>query len=372
MARGRDLYIGLISGTSMDGIDAALVEFGPGAKLCASHLHEFPGELRKEMLALARPTDNEIDRLGVVDAQLGRLFAEAALTLLAKAGVAPAAVRAIGSHGQTLRHRPGLQPPFTLQVGDPNIIAAETGRPVVADFRRMDMALGGQGAPLVPAFHDAIFRQPGRDRVVVNIGGIANLTVLRGNGGELLGYDTGPGNALLDLWCRRTLGEPMDRDGALAASGNISPPLLARMLGDPYFSRTAPKSTGPEYFTPAWLDHHLASGGPLASADVQATLLALTARSIADEIRKLNLAAVPEVFICGGGARNPALMRALQAEMPGSTVAPTDQLGVSADWVEAMAFAWLAHQRMEGRPGNCPAVTGARRPAVLGALYLPA
>lgn len=371
MAHERDLYVGLISGTSMDGIDAALVRFTPKTELVAAHLHEFPGELRREMRALARPTENEIDRLGVVDAQLGRLFAEAALTLLAKAGVAPASVRAIGSHGQTLRHRPGLRPPFTLQAADPNIIAAETGRPVVADFRRMDMALGGQGAPLVPAFHQAIFHEPGQNRVVVNIGGIANVTVLRGEGGEVQGYDTGPGNVLLDHWCRRILGEPMDRDGALAARGVVVPPLLAQMLADPYFARPAPKSTGPEYFTPAWLDRHLDAAGPLAAADVQATLLMLTARSIAAEIRKLRFPTRPEVFVCGGGVHNTALMAALQAELADCVVAPTDRLGVPVDWVEAMAFAWLAHQRMEGRPGNCPAVTGARRPAVLGAVYLP-
>lgn len=371
MENERDLYVGLISGTSMDGIDAALVRFGAKTELLGAHLHEFPAALRQEMLALARPTDNEIDRLGMVDAQLGRLFAEATLALLAKAGVAPSAVRAIGSHGQTLRHRPGLRPPFTLQVADPNLIAVGTGIPVVADFRRMDMALGGQGAPLVPAFHEAIFREPGRARVVVNIGGIANLTALLGDGRPVIGYDTGPGNTLLDAWCRRVLGEPMDRGGALAARGRVVPALLEAFLTDPYFAQPAPKSTGPEYFTPAWLDRHLAAAGPLAEADVQATLLVLTARSIAAEIRRLAGASRPEVFICGGGAHNAALMAALRTELAGCTVEPTDALGVPVDWVEAMAFAWLAHQRMEGRPGNCPAVTGAQRPAVLGGVYLP-
>ncbi|MBI2813367.1 MAG: anhydro-N-acetylmuramic acid kinase [Opitutae bacterium] len=365
-------FIGILSGTSMDGIDAALVRFGPGPSLVASHTLKFPPDLRADLLALAVPGANEIDRLGAADVRLGRLFAQAVNELLARAQVAPAQVRAIGSHGQTIRHRAGGAAPFTLQIGDPNVIAALTGIPVAADFRRKDLALGGQGAPLVPAFHAAVFRQNGQDRVIVNIGGIANITVLPGDAARpVLGYDTGPGNTLLDGWSRRILHEPMDRDGAFAASGRVHGGLLAALLADPYFSQPPPKSTGPEYFSADWLRRHLDQAGPLAPADVQASLLALTARGIADSIRQLPGLARPEVFVCGGGARNAALMGALRENLPGSAVAATDTLGVPGDWVEAMAFAWLARQRVTEGAGNCPLVTGAARPAVLGGLWLP-
>lgn len=367
-----ELYVGTLSGTSMDGIDAALVRFTPQPELLATHSLTFPDDLRVEMRALCVPGDNEIDRLGRVDVRLGRLFGQAVNELLAQAGVATTDVRAIGSHGQTIRHRPGMEPAFTLQLGDPNVIATETGITVAADFRRKDMALGGQGAPLVPAFHDAIFRKRGVDRVVVNIGGIANLTVLPGDAAlPVLGFDTGPGNTLLDAWSRRVLNAPMDRDGALAARGRVGPELLRAMLADPYFAQRAPKSTGPEYFSEEWLHRQFVSRGSASDADVQATLLALTAQTIADAILSSGNWLRPEVFVCGGGARNAALMRALGERLPGSAVAATDALGVAAGWVEAMAFAWLAFQRVHERPGNCPGVTGATRAAVLGGLFLP-
>lgn len=356
----------------MDGIDAALVRFSPEPVLVASHSLQFPEELRAELLALAVPGDNEIDRLGSADVRLGRLFGQAVNELLARAKVTSAEVRAIGSHGQTIRHRPGCPAPFTLQIGDPNVIAAATGIPVVADFRRKDMALGGQGAPLVPAFHDAIFRKRGKDRVIVNIGGIANLSVLPGDMARpILGFDTGPGNTLLDGWSRQHLREPMDRDGAFAARGHVRSGLLAAFLADPYFSQPAPKSTGPEYFSTDWLQRHLAALGEFAPADVQATLLALTTRSIADSIRQQSASGQPDVFVCGGGAHNVALMRSLSENLPGVAVAPTDKLGVPVAWVEAMAFAWLARQRLHEKAGNCPLVTGAAHPAVLGGIWLP-
>lgn len=367
-----EFFIGTLSGTSMDGIDAALVKFSPEAALVAARSLKFPEELRTGLRALAVPGDSEIDRFGQADVRLGRLFAQAVNELLLQAGLPAAQIRAIGSHGQTVRHRPGLAAPFTLQIGDPNVIATATGIPVVADFRRKDMALGGQGAPLVPAFHEAVFRKPGTDRVVVNIGGIANLTALPGDtAAPIAGYDTGPGNTLLDGWSRRHLREPMDRGGAFAARGGVQPGLLAAFLADPYFRQPSPKSTGPEYFSAGWLQRHLDRTGELSPADVQATLLALTARSIADSIRQLPGLKTPEVYVCGGGAHNAALMRSLEASLPGTTVAPTDALGVPVDWVEAMAFAWLARQRLHERPGNCPLVTGAGRPAVLGGLFLP-
>lgn len=364
------LFAGVLSGTSVNGIDAALVEFVPQPRLVATHTLDYPAEVRAELLALAVPGENEIDRLGRADVTVGRLFAQAVNELLAQAGKKPAEIRAIGSHGQTIRHRPGLQPAFTLQIGDPNVIAAETGIAVAADFRRKDMALGGQGAPLVPAFHEGVFRQPGRGRVVVNIGGIANLTILPGDGGAVRGFDTGPGNTLMDAWCREQCGEAMDRDGAWAASGRVHAPLLAALRADDYFTKPPPKSTGPEHFSPEWLRRHLVSAVGLAAADVQATLLALTAGTIAAGIRE----AAPktqEVFVCGGGAHNGALMRALAAQLPDVRVARTDELGVAGDWVEAMAFAWLARQRLGAAPGNQPATTGASRPAVLGGLWLP-
>ena len=368
-----ELFIGTLSGTSVDGIDAALVRFGARPELIASHSLAFPAELKAELLALGRPGENEIDRLGRADVALGRLFARAVNELLAKAGVAAREVRAIGSHGQTIRHRPGFDPAFTLQIGDPNVIATETGIAVVADFRRKDLALGGQGAPLVPAFHEAVFRSAAKDRVVVNIGGIANLTALPADpAAPVLGFDTGPGNTLLDAWARRVLGTPMDRDGTFAASGRVVPELLRAMLAEPYFAQAAPKSTGPEQFSMAWLETRLAKlAEPPSDADVQATLVVLTARSIAAAIKSLPLGAAPEVFICGGGAHNAALMRALRAELPDCKVAVTDALGVAGNWVEALAFAWLARQRVLELPGNCPQVTGASRAAVLGGVFLP-
>lgn len=366
-----ELYIGTLSGTSVDGIDAAVVHFGPQPELRARHSLAIPNDLRAELLHLCGPGDNEVDRLGQADVRIGRLFAQAVQELLAKAALAPRDIAAIGSHGQTIRHRPGQAAAFSLQIGDPNVIAALTGIPVVADFRRKDLALGGQGAPLVPAFHHAMFRAAGTDRVIVNIGGIANLSVLSGGDSVVLGFDTGPGNTLLDGWCRKVLGAPMDRDGQLATQGHLKPELLAAMLRDPYFQQAPPKSTGPEYFSAAWLERHLAASGAIAAADVQATLVALSAQSIAQAIRSLKGMTQPDVFVCGGGAHNPALMRALADGLAGGSLKPTDALGIPADWVEAMAFAWLARQRMLGLPGNCPAVTGASRPAVLGGLWLP-
>lgn len=367
-----DLYIGLLSGTSIDGIDAALVRFGPQPELVATHFVALPAALRTELLALCVPGAGEIDRLGRADRELGRCFAGAVAGLLAGASVTTAQVRAIGSHGQTIRHRPAGAAPFTLQIGDPNTLAVETGLPVVADFRRKDVALGGQGAPLVPAFHEAVFRRSGVDRVVVNLGGIANLTVLAGAAtAPVLGFDTGPGNTLLDAWCRRVLQEPMDRDGALAARGSVRPALLAELRRDSYFEKAPPKSTGPEYFSLAWLERHLAAAGPLEAADVQATLVALTAETVAGAIGRLPGLDRAEIYLCGGGAHNLALRRALTAALPGHAVDRTDALGVPADWVEAMAFAWLARQRLEQQPGSDPGVTGARRAAILGGWWLP-
>jgi anhydro-N-acetylmuramic acid kinase len=379
----QDLFVGVLSGTSVDAVDAALVRFTPGVELIATHTLPYPPELRAELIALAVPGANEIDRLGSADVAVGRHFARAVNELLAAHPGARERVRAVGSHGQTIRHRPRAAVPFTLQIGDPNVIAAETRLPVAADFRRKDMALGGQGAPLVPAFHEAVFRHTGEARAVVNIGGIGNLTALPADpAAPVLGFDTGPGNTLLDAWCRRHLGQSMDRDGAFAARGRVDDALLARFLSDEFFVRPAPKSTGPEHFSPAWLDERLAQAQaererrgsatpPENPADVQATLVALTAQSIADAVQRTLGAQEVGVFICGGGARNPVLMRALQARLPECSVETTAMLGVDPAWVEALAFAWLAQQRISGEPGNCTAVTGASRRAVLGGVWVP-
>lgn len=364
-----ELFIGVLSGTSVDAVDAALVRFGPRIDLIATHTLPYPPELRAELIALATPGENEIDRLGAADVAAGRHFARAVNELIAFAGCEHEDIRAVGSHGQTVRHRPRGGTPFTLQIGDPNVIAAETGLVVAADFRRKDLALGGQGAPLVPAFHNAVFRSRREARAVVNIGGIANVTLLPVDPqARALGYDTGPGNTLLDAWCRRHRGEPMDRDGAFAASGEVRPELLRALLADEFFPLPAPKSTGPEYFSAAWLEAR-ADGYP--SADVQATLVALTAQSISDGIRPRLGFEQAGVFVCGGGAQNPVLMRALQERLPRSKVETTAVLGIDPGWVEAMAFAWLARQRLAGAAGNCPAVTGAARAAVLGGLWAP-
>lgn len=363
-------YIGLMSGTSADAVDAVLVEFADGRpRLLATHAEPLPADLRARVLALVRPGANELDRLAQLDGALARLFAQASLTVLEQAGLVPAEVRAIGSHGQTVRHSPGGDEPYTLQLGNPSLIAELTGITVVADFRRRDMAAGGQGAPLAPAFHAAFFQQSAEARAVVNIGGIANVTLLPAPESSVVsGFDTGPGNALLDGWTERHLGLPLDRDGAWGAQGRVLPELLALLLSDPYFALPPPKSTGREYFNLDWLDKQLARWGQSAAAvDVQATLTALTARSIAQAMNRHALAA-RELLVCGGGVHNPVLMQRIQAEL-NIPVASTARDGVDPDYLEALGFAWLALRTLEGLPGNLPAVTGARGLRVLGGIY---
>lgn len=366
------LYIGLISGTSMDAVDAALVavDADGACRLVSALAHPIPAPLRRDLDALTRPGPDELRRMLAADGALGDLLAEAALAVARQGEVAPAQVTAIGSHGQTLRHHPDDPWPQSLQVGDPNRIAEATGITTVADLRRRDMAAGGQGAPLVPALHAALLRTPGRARVVLNLGGIANITVLPADPGQpVTGWDTGPANTLMDLWARRWLDADMDRDGAWAAAGTPDPALLEAMLADPYFARPAPKSTGREHFHMDWLEGMLGRcGGDPAPVDVQATLAGLSARSAGAAIRA---AAGPEaeVVVCGGGSHNRHLMALLGAELAPRPVVPSDRLGVPADWVEAMAFAWLAHRALAGRPGNLAEVTGARHPVVLGGVY---
>lgn len=362
------LYIGLISGTSADSIDAALVRFREGKpQTLACLAYPWPHALRERMLTVAQGEASlDVDAWGRLDVEIGQQFAEAALHLLDHAGTKATAVRAIGSHGQTLRHRPGGEHPFTLQLGDPSVIAERCRIEVVADFRRADVAAGGQGAPLLPAVHAMLLAVPGRARAVLNLGGIANLTVLATDG-SVRGFDTGPANGLLDAWCLRHRGEPFDRDGAFAASGQVRPELLDTLLADPYFALPPPKSTGREYFHLDWLASH-APLANLAPADVQATLLELTVRSVAAAVMQ-HAPEAAEVLACGGGVHNERLMQRLSEALAPRRLDSTARCGVDPDFLEATAFAWLARQRLLQLPGNLPAVTGARGPRVLGAVY---
>ena len=374
------LFIGLMSGTSMDAADAALVDFSAGkSTLIATHRTSLTAELRTALLALCVSGQNEIERMMELDARLGELFAETALALLKKSGVSATTIQAIGSHGQTIRHQPTGPYPFSLQIGNPALIAQRTGITTIADFRRADIAAGGQGAPLVPAFHNAVLRSPEQDRVIVNIGGIANITVLPKDAKQpVTGFDTGPGNVLLDAWAERHLGKRMDEDGRFAASGKVRENLLGALLNDGYFSLAAPKSTGREHFNMTWLEFVLkqikyplslkGEGWGEGAADIQATLCELTAASIASAIQKY-APATNQVLVCGGGARNAHLMQRLRARLQPCPVESTEKHGISPDWMEAMAFAWLAKQTLEGKPGNLPSVTGARRAVALGAIY---
>ncbi len=364
-----ELFIGLMSGTSMDGIDAALLDLSGGkTSLIATHCKRYPEPLQSQIETALRLQDPRTADLDELDALIGDSFADAVSDLLGMAGIRPDQVIAIGSHGQTIRHEPNAAEPYSLQLGNPPVISTRTGIDTVADFRTADIAAGGQGAPLVPAFHRAVFANRNENRVIVNIGGIANITVLPANtGATVTGFDTGPGNTLMDIWVRRHLGEGFDHEGAWAASGKVEIRLLAAMLQDSYFSISPPKSTGREYFNRAWLTSYL-QGLEKNANDVQATLCELTAVSITDAIEKY-APATQRVLVCGGGAQNNHLMTRLRDCNPGIPVTSTLDFGIHPDWVEAAAFAWLAKQHLEGKPGNIPEVTGASRPVVLGRLF---
>ena len=363
------LYAGLISGTSMDGVEAVLLDIGAGAHRVVGALHhDYPPALEQQLReAVSHPERCGLDALGALDAAIGEAFAQCAAALLASTRTPPGAVRAIGSHGQTVLHRPRAALPFTLQIGDPNRIAEKLGIDVVADFRRRDMAAGGEGAPLLPAFHAAAFAHASQERVVVNIGGISNITVLA-PGAAVSGFDTGPGNCLMDLWASEHLGKPYDDGGRFAASAPVDPALLKQLLAEPYLALPAPKSTGRELFHRAWLDQHL-SRHRLAPAAVQSTLCEFTATSIAMAILQLAKIRPAEVLVCGGGAYNTELMQRLASRLPGARVVSTAAHGIQPEHVEAAGFAWLAHAYIEGVPGNLVSVTGARGPRPLGALH---
>jgi anhydro-N-acetylmuramic acid kinase len=365
-----EFYIGLMSGTSLDGIDAALVRFvDDRPELIATHYHPYPSDLAEALRALCYVDMVSLRGLGEMDARLGWLFGECVARLLTDAGVAREGVTAIGSHGQTVFHHPGGEHAFSLQIGDPNRIAQTTGMVTVADFRRRDIAAGGQGAPLVPAFHRAFFQSRDEHRVVVNLGGIANLTVLpRAGTAPVFGFDSGPGNTLMDAWASEHLGTARDDGGAWARGGRVDDVLLDRLLADAYFAKAPPKSTGQEHFSRAWLGGLLA-GAERAAVDVQATLCELTAVSVIESVRR-HAPEAEHLLLCGGGVHNAYLRERIERLAP-CPVAATDAFGLHPDWVEAVAFAWLARQTMQGLPGNLPEVTGARGPVILGGTYRP-
>ncbi len=365
-----DLYIGLMSGTSLDGIDGVLADFSGERMVVVQHATTaFAPALRAELLALNTPGPNELHRAALAGNALSRAYAEVVQTLLARSGHAASTIHAIGAHGQTVRHRPqefdGTG--YTLQLGNPALLAERVGIAVVADFRSRDVAAGGQGAPLVPAFHQGVFGRANETVLVLNIGGISNLSVLAANG-QVQGFDCGPGNALMDYWCQQHTGQAFDAGGAWAATGRVLPPLLAALLQEPFLHKPPPKSTGRDLFNPAWLAAHLQGFKGTAPVDVQATLTELTASACSihanSYVKDSELLAV-----CGGGALNTHLMERLQSHCPEARVVPTDVLGLPALQVEAAAFAWLARQTLCARPGNLPAVTGAAGPRVLGAHY---
>ncbi|HSW06835.1 anhydro-N-acetylmuramic acid kinase [Aquabacterium sp.] len=367
----RLLFVGLMSGTSLDGVDAVLAAFEDGAPLrvLAHHHLPMPASLQPQLLALNAAGHDELHHAALASNAIARLYADAVRQLLAKAGVPAADLRAVGAHGQTVRHRPQAfdGTGYTLQLLNGALLAELCGIDVVCDFRSRDVAAGGQGAPLVPAFHAACFAGPGQAQAVLNIGGIANLSLLHADG-RVGGFDCGPGNALMDQWCQQHRGQPFDHDGAWAASGQVHAGLLAQWLAEPFFDQPPPKSTGRDLFHAGWLAAGLAALPTIAAEDVQATLAELTARSCAAALRR-HADATTRLLVCGGGALNGHLMRRLAALLPGVQVASTDTAGLPPLQVEAAAFAWLAHAFIELRPGNRPEVTGAAGLRVLGALH---
>ena len=363
-------YTGLISGTSTDAVDAALCSFAGGrTQVLASRCQRFPAALRRRLRATS--ADMPLAEVMRLDAVLGDIFADTALRLLADCGLAPSRVAAIGSHGQTLWHEPGGEPPFTVQVADPNRIARRTGIVTVADFRRMDMAGGGGGAPLACAFHQWQFGRGRRPIAVLNIGGIANLTVTRHSSHPLCGYDTGPGNGLMDDWIARHKGVAMDKNGVWAATGRVQADLLEHLLADPYFAVSPPKSSGREYFNLHWLDKRLRLlKKKWRPVDVQATLMHLSAQTMADAVLR-SAATCADVLVCGGGVHNRLLFNLLCRLLPAKRVVSTSDRGLDPDYIEAVAFAWLAMRRLRRQPCHLGAVTGADQPAILGGVYQP-
>ena len=361
-----ELYIGLMSGTSMDSIDTALVDFSsPQPELISTHNHRWPTAVQQALIAARDIPDEELKTLSYLDEQTAEIFAEACSELLKKTDHHAHDIIAIGNHGQTIRHRPDIDKPFSLQIGNAKILAIQSAIDVISDFRTADIKAGGQGAPLTPAFHQAIFQNDKSNRVIVNIGGIANITILpKDKDKQVTGFDCGPGNTLMDAWVTLHRQQPYDTDGEFASSGKTNARLLANLLMDDFFQQPPPKSTGFEYFNLEWLNKYI--DNEMDSADIQSTLCVLTATSI---IRTMNQYApdTDEIYICGGGVHNKELMRILQA-LTKSSITTTEAIGVHPDWVEAIAFAWFAYQNVHQQTSNLPSVTGAKKCVVLGKL----
>ncbi|WP_439240563.1 anhydro-N-acetylmuramic acid kinase [Lonepinella sp. BR2474] len=363
-------YIGIMSGTSLDGVDLALMDFGQSPpKTVACDFVPMPEKIRQKITALVQSGKTSLQEFGELDHLLGKLYADSVNQFLLKVRLKPDEIIAIGCHGQTVWHSPNLAYPFTMQIGDMNLVATQTGITTVADFRRKDMAVGGQGAPLVPAFHQAMLSDPNTFRVILNIGGISNISVLNPSA-ETIGYDVGAGNTLLDCWIEKHLGKRYDKNGEWASSGEINQPLLADLLDEPFFQQAPPKSTGRELFNLAWLEKKLQKHTALLPQDVQRTLLEFTVQGVVNELLKLDLQGLPcELLVCGGGAKNPLIMQRLQASLPQWRVAKTNVVGFDVDYMEAAAFAWLAYQRIHNLPSNLPAVTGAKSAVSLGVIF---
>ncbi|MBX8552226.1 anhydro-N-acetylmuramic acid kinase, partial [Pseudomonas cichorii] len=349
-------YIGVMSGSSLDGIDIALLEQDDRPRLLATHYIPMPEDLYTELLGLCSSGADELARAAIAEQKWVKLVAQGIATLLQEQNMVAGQIRAIGSHGQTIRHEPGRG--FSIQIGNPALLAELTEITVVSDFRRRDIAAGGQGAPLVPAFHEALFDDNKDRRAVLNIGGFSNLSIIESDR-PVSGFDCGPGNVLLDAWIQSQRHQSFDKDGAWAASGQVDPALLKGLLSDQFFLTKGPKSTGREVFNLGWLHHHLFQLPTIAPENVQATLLELTALTITESLQAAQ-SSTSELLVCGGGAHNVALMDRLAALLPETKVSSTAKFGVDPDWVEAMAFAWLAHCCLESVPANRPTVTGAR------------
>ncbi|HEY1102727.1 MAG TPA: anhydro-N-acetylmuramic acid kinase [Burkholderiaceae bacterium] len=366
------LFMGLMSGTSLDGVDGVLADFSAGRPRVLGHVATPLGTaLRAELLALNSPGDNELHRAALAANALATVYADTVAMLLAHTGMAASAVRAVGAHGQTVRHRPGEfdGTGYTLQMQNPALLAEKTGITVVADFRSRDVAAGGQGAPLAPGFHQALFGQPGEALVALNLGGISNLSLLHANG-SVQGFDCGPANGLMDHWCHQHTGQPFDAGGAWAASGQVDAPLLQALLQEPYFALPPPKSTGRDLFNPAWLARAMQQQAhPPRPEDVQATLAELTVQTVRADLQRHDTTGARELVVCGGGALNDHLMQRLQQALPRLRVASSAARGIPPQQVEATGFAWLARQTVLGQPGNLPKATGAQGARVLGAIY---
>lgn len=370
-----ELYIGLMTGTSVDAIDIALCSFNDDApQLIDACNHALNSKTKSLITTLFQPGANEIELLGRLDVELSAEYADAVISMLNRNALNHKQITAIGCHGQTLRHRPRRKlgdTSFTLQVGDPNTLAVRTGIQVVADFRRKDIALGGEGAPLAPGFHRYLAEPLPKPSAFLNIGGIANITLLNEDRNDVVGFDIGPGNALLDYWIKKHLDLDYDSKGEWAAKGKVSVALLSHLLNHPYFHLPPPKSTGKEEFTPEWLEQeiHRSDIAQCSPEDVQATLVELTAVTIAENIKRYT--PMHTLYVCGGGIHNDLLMQRISARLPDLTISSTEELGIHPDWIEACAFAWLAKKRIHGEVGNIPSVTGAQHPAVLGGVWLP-